>query len=285
MRFARYLLMPAAVAAALLLPLAAATAGSSPPRAGVLTWNTPVCGADKYVPVNLGHGDYFNVANAQAGNTCISVERHHLVFQVTSWSPDAPGWQYPHIASGVNWGVYTCYDGRSARPGHGSQCMRYPVRQEDDGMPVTSASYWIPRDYAGNVSYDIWFDRQYHRPQDIRQADGAEIMIWLDGRVWPQALKRVAVIDHREWYVMAWVMRHNGKSWNYVAYVAVRPTRSISGLWLNQVFRDAERHDDSTGYSPDLMKTWWLDSINFGGEINGGGRGFDVSSYSLSGVR
>jgi hypothetical protein len=264
-----------------------AVAGTGPvPRgeAGVIEYNTPVCGTD-WIPYNQGHGNYLNIYNAQAGNTCLSAEHYHLAWSLTKYGPTQHGWQYPHISSGVQWGRYTCYDAPSAYPGSpGSQCMRYPVQQIADGMPVTGVKYW-PHLVNGNVAYDIWFNQEYVKPQDLRQNDGAEIMIWLDdpglqGMVHAHTVRTVWVGGY-EWDVMAWTMYHNSTAWSYVAYVAPRPMLNVPRLWLNEFFREAEAHGE-------LSKYWYLTSINFGSEINvpqAGRQLFAVPSFYLSGVK
>lgn len=264
------------VGCGLLLP--ALARASVTPHAGVLEYNTPVCGTN-YVPVNLGHGDYFNIYNAQGGNTCVNVERKHLSWYVSRVTPIAQGWQYPNISSGWHWGRYTCNDGRSAHPGHGSQCMRYPVKQSEDGMPLTSVQYF-PHLTNGNVSYDIWFNQTNAHPN---QDNGSEIMIWLDdpgtSRFIHHAFLRRVRISGYTWDVCGWTMhRPDGTSWNYVAYVAPKPILKTHGLWLNEFFREAEHHGE---LSPD----WYLTAIDFGSEMNVGGQGFAVKSYSLVGVR
>jgi hypothetical protein len=243
-------------------------------------WNRPVCGS-AYVPVDLGKGDYFNVINAPAHNTCVTVERHRLSWYVSSWRPAAHGWQYPNISSGIEWGRYTCDDGASAT-GPGSECMQYPVRVDRDGEPVTSAS--VHSHIAdGNVAYDIWFNRQDVAPKKLGQPNGAEVMIWLS---YPgldeDADARHVVIDGIQWDVMTWEA-HNattGTSWRYVAYLAHQQRDSVSRLWLNPFFRDAEK-------AGELSASWYLTAIDFGAEINQTvrGPGFDVTDYSLTGVK
>jgi hypothetical protein len=82
------------------------------PLGGTPVWNRPVCGTS-YVPVDLGSGNYFNIINAQAQNTCVTAERHYLSWYVSSWHPASEKWQYPNISSGIEWGRYTCDDGPS----------------------------------------------------------------------------------------------------------------------------------------------------------------------------
>ena len=245
-------------------------------------YNRPVCGTG-YVPVDLGKGDYFNVINAQAGNTCVTAERHHLSWYVSSFRPASRGWQYPNISSGIEWGRYTCDDGPSAAPSSpGSKCMRYPVRVDRDGMPVTSVAV-NPHISNGNVSYDIWVNRKDISPEKLRQPDGAEIMIWLSyPGVSDRADARHVVIDGIAWDVMSWEAhnRTTHTSWRYIAYLAHRQRNSVSRLWLNPFFRDAER-------AGEMSPSWYLTAIDFGAEINRtvSGPGFDVTHYSLTGVR
>lgn len=247
-------------------------------HAGIHHYNTSVCGR-KWVAVDLGHGAYTNVYNGQAGAMCISVERRRLAFQVTHWTEGAGAWQFVHLSNGINWGRYSCLDGPSGT-GRGSRCIRFPVQVRYDGHPVTSAQAWWPRNMVGNVSYDLWFNRTLVTPSSLKQNNGAEIMIWLaqpNLDYYPHATRYVR-IDGIEWAVMDWISFHNNTHWHYVAYMAVRQRRSVTGLRLNPFLREAEAHGE-------LNPNWWWTSANFGAEISHNGRGFDVSSYSLTGVR
>lgn len=266
-----------AVSAVLLL----ATLPASAMR-GTPVYNRPVCGS-AYVPVNLGKGNYFNVINAPAGNTCVTVERNRLSWYVSSFRPIPQHWQYPNISSGIEWGRYTCDDGPSANPSSpGSKCMRYPVRVDRDGMPVTSAAVH-PHISNGNVAYDIWVNRKDVSPAKLGQPDGAEVMIWIAyPGISDNANARHVVVDGIHWDVMTWEAHNRaaGTSWRYVAYLAHQQRDSVSRLWLNPFFRDAER-------AGEMSPTWYLTAIDFGAEINQTvrGPGFDVTRYSLTGVR
>ena len=71
------------------------------------------------------------------------------------------------------------------------------------------------------------------------------------------------VIDRIHWDVMTWEA-HNpatDTSWRYVAYLAHRQRNSVSRLWLNPFFRNAER-------AGELSPSWYLTAIDFGAEIN-----------------
>ena len=196
-----------AVLAALLLAATPAWASVTPAN-GTRKWNRPVCGSG-YVPVDLGHGNYFNVINAPAHNTCVTVERGHLSWYVSSWHQAAHEWEYPNISSGIEWGRYTCNDGANGYPSNpGSKCMRYPVRVDRDGAPVTSASVH-PHILNGNVSYDIWLNRKNVSPSRLGQPNGAEVMIWLTyPGIADEADDRHVVIDGIAWDVMTWEARN-----------------------------------------------------------------------------
>lgn len=263
----------------LALGLTQPAGGSVTPSAGVQAYNAPVCGSG-YVPVDLGHGDYLNVINAPDGSTCVTAERHRAWWYVSSTNGTS-GWNYPNISSGIEWGRYTCYDGRSAHPGHGSRCMRYPVREDADGDPVTSISRVWPHLARGNVSYDIWFNRTDVAPDKLGQNDGAEVMIWLQHPGVPignyQVLWRADIGGHA-YDAVGWTAHRNRTSWLYTAYIAVHPMTSMPATRLNEFFSDAIEHGR-------LSPSWWLTSVNFGEEILAGGDGFAVRGYSLAGVR
>jgi hypothetical protein len=247
-------------------------------RGGVNNYNTTVCG-HKYVPVDMGHGDYFNVYNEPSGNSCVTVNKRYLNFYVTTKTATAL-WGYPNISSGIEWGKYTCYDGKSAYPGNGSTCMRYPVQEKYDGTPVTSIEHVWPHLINGNVSYDMWFNKTYVKPENLRQNDGAEVMIWLQHPGVPLSHYHIlwyANINGHEYAVTGWTAGHNGKTWYYTAYIALHTMSSFPKQKLNSFFSDVITHGR-------LSPNWWLTSINFGTEINQGGNGFAVRNYSLTGV-
>lgn len=266
----------AALPVAVALILAPAAARAAAYAGGAETYNRPVCGT-AYVPVDLGHGDYFTVFNEQDNRSCISVEEHRLAFTVTS-RDSAGAWQYPNISSGWEWGRYTCQDGKSALPASpGSQCMRYPVRQKNDGTPLTSVTT-AAHAITGDVAYDMWFNRTDATPG---QDDGAEVMLWIEHpgvAINPRAVCWDAVIQGVKYQVYCWTAKNKtGVSWNYVAYIRVDQARAIGPTWLNEIFRNAISHGK-------LSPNWWLTGIDFGAEMNSG-VGFDVSNYSLKDVR
>jgi hypothetical protein len=259
-------------------PATAPSPSSTPPapptpKAGVRNWNHWVCGRD-YVPVNLGHGDYFNVYNS--AGTCISAERNHLSWGVASITPTG-GWQFPNISSGWEWSRYTCTDGHSGYPGHGSRCMRYPVQEKHDGYPLSSVTV---QNHPGayNAAYDIWFNKTDAHP---KQDNGTELMVWIEHPniyVPPSAIDWYTTIQGIRYEVAAWITFHNGVHWRYMAYIAVHQRTSLPPTWLNAFFRDAIAH----GW---LSSNDWLTAIDFGFEISWGGAKLRVYRYSLTGVR
>lgn len=250
----------------------------SPDSGGVNKYNITVCGKS-YVPLNRGKGDYFNVYNEPSGNSCVTVNKHLGNFYVSTDSKTAL-WGYPNISSGIEWGKYTCYDGKSAYPGHGSECMRYPVMEKDDGAPVTSIEHVWPHLKEGNVAYDIWFNKTYVSPRKLKQNNGAEIMIWLQHpgvSLHHYVILWRANINGHKYDIAGWTAYHNNTHWNYLAYISVSKMDSFPKQNLNSFFTDAINHGR-------LSSRWFVTSINFGEEINKGGNGFAVRNYMLSGV-
>ena len=273
-------LLAVAVVLALILGLTQPAGSAVTPSAGVETYNTAVCGS-AYVPVDLGRGDYENVYNAPDGSTCVTAERHRAWWYVSDTN-GTDGWNYPNISSGIEWGKYTCYDGRSALASSpGSRCMRYPVREDRDGDPVTGIGHVWPHLARGNVSYDIWFNKTDIAPAALRQNDGAEIMVWLQHPGVPLANYRIlwtARIGGHAYDVTGWTAHRNGVTWLYTAYIAVHPMTSMPRTKLNEFFANAIEHGR-------LSARWWLTSVNFGEEILAGGDGFAVRGYTLGGIR
>lgn len=268
-------------AVAVLLPLALPASGSDVPvgQAGVHLYNQVICGRE-WAPILMGEGRYFNAMNSQSGNTCISVEQRHLTIALERWTP-GPKWQWIGIDSGITWGRYTCLDGASGTSTT-SQCLKYPVQEKSDGDPVTSIKLYEHM-ISGNAGYDIWFDKRNMAPQNYRQDNGAEIMIW-DERpgqhMWSQWMLWV---QGREYGAENWVMHHNGTSWNFLVYWPLHPETYMPLTHLNLFFKDAIRHRQLSAY-------WYLTGIDAGGEINNPGSpsagswGLDISQYTLTGL-
>jgi hypothetical protein len=261
------LTVAALASAAAMIPASQAFAGN---HSGVPTYNKNVCGT-RWVKVHIPKTSYYNIYNAppQQAHSCIAVERNHLDFQITRLTIDNP-WGYPNISSGWEEGVYTC-------SGIRGKCMKYPVEEKHDGLPVTSVSTWqSPGVY--NVSYDIWFNKWDTHPH---QDNGTEVMIWLahPGINDSAAIDWYVTIEGIRWGVMTWTAHNRtGVSWHYVAFLAVPQRTGVHRLWLNPFFRNAIAHHL-------LQSNWWLTAIDFGFELVYGGLHNNVHYYTLSGVR
>lgn len=251
-----------------LVPASSALAGGD---SGVPTYNKDVCGSH-WVKVHIPKTSYYNVYNAppQQAQSCITVERHRLDFQIVKLRIERP-WGYPNISSGWEEGVYTCSGVRG-------KCMKYPVQEKHDGMPLTSVATWLnPGIY--NASYDIWFNKTDAHPA---QDNGTEVMIWIahPGINDQHAYIRYVTIEGIRWGVMAW-RAYNGRDhvyWNYVAFLAVQQRSAVFRLWLNPFFRNAIANYE-------LSPNWWLTGIDFGFELVSGGDHNNVHFYKLTGVK
>jgi hypothetical protein len=276
----------------LLLTVSTVLSIASPTAAaGVPKYWTAVCGHN-YVPVNVTgtdgktHGNYFNVYNAPSGGSCVRVQKGKLDFYYTQMT-NTIRWDYPNVSSGVEWGRYTCYDGKSGlKSSPGSQCMRYPVREKYDGNPVTSVGHVWSHMLSGNVSYDIWFNKWNVKDlSKLKRNDGAEVMIWLSHPGVPMsnyfnrgAVARIATISGNKYYVLQWISSpYKPYSHTYTAYISEKPLSYFPATHLNLFFKDAIKFHR-------LSPMWWLTAIDFGAEINQGGTGFAVRNYQLYGV-
>jgi hypothetical protein len=278
-RFSRSLLAVAtAVTAALLSP--AALASPSPPggQAGVLVYGKPVCGSN-WVPVNTGHGRYFNVYNDTSnGTTCVLVPKAgQLAYRVTYEQHTKKNWLMTGIGEGVSWGKYTCYDGPSGT-GPGTHCATFPVQVYKEGSITASAAFTPASGGRWDDGWDIWFNKTYVAPSQLQQPNGTEIMIRMHDRAIAITPYRTVTIDHHVWYVEHWRSCAHGVCWRYVAYVAKYPGNRTWNLSLTHIFADAVKRGD-------LHLTWYLTGIMFGEEAYSGGAGFAVTMYNLTGVR
>ena len=271
MRFPRRIAAATAIlAAAALLPLPA-QAGNVPtavaPAAGVADYNVKACGTN-WVDIHIPNTSYFNVYNDDFGRqTCVTAERNHLDFQVTSVGKATGFKSYPNISSGWESNRYTC-------TGRTGACYTYPVQVSHDGNPVTSIAGWLaPGRYDFN--YDIWTNRTDAHPLND---NGTEVMIWLAHPGVPEAVDRVVKIDGIEWDVTTWITHHPGQpSWRLLIYYAVKQRSSASGLHLNDFFHEAEAHGE-------MSASYYLTGIDAGFELVQGGLHDNIHSYSLTGL-
>ena len=265
----RVTVLLALVAALVLVPVPALAGGvprSNTPAGGVPRWNAPACGLH-WVTIRT-QLTYYHVYNDDFGRrTCVTAERYHPDFAVSSVGGGFGFAAYPNISSGWESGRYTC-------TGHTGSCYSYPVQLRHDGDPRTSMSAWLaPGRY--DLSWDIWTNRTNAHPV---QDNGTELMIWLAHPGVPEGVVRTVTIDGIQWNVTTWIAHRNGGRWRLLIYYSVRQRSSAYGLRLNDFFHEAERHHE-------MSASYWLTGIDAGFELVTGGLHNNIHYYSLTGVR
>lgn len=244
------------VVAAAVLPVVTARAGGT----------ATACGMD-WMQIEVPGNSYYFIKNAPPArnNTCVQAEPGKAGFTILSTDQHAL-WGFPHVASGWEWGEYTCFHAADA-------CFQYPVQERSDGTPETSLS--VAMRGSGNASYDVWFNKT--SAKSVGQNNGAEIMLWLKHPgIGLRDVVRTVTIEGIKFQVMSWVAHGHGTTWNYVAYVCVTQRSTLTDFWLNGLFRDAIANNE---LSPD----WWLTDISAGFELTSGGAGSQLT-MSLRGV-
>jgi len=248
--------------------------GHSPvPYSGVDgQWNKPMCGSNAFERVQTTVTEF--AVNDSTG-TCVNSTRYITRFSVAKVIRNI-GWQYPNISSGyVPEGETTC-----ANPAQ-DHCFAYPVQAKYDGHPVASFSSWLnPGSY--NESFDTWFSpiKSHHSVQT--RAGNTEIMIWTAYPGIHDRLYNFFTVNGMRFGTMSWEAHG---SWRYVAYLWLNAPHignrgrslTIRNLPLNPFFTNAEHH----GW---LSQNEYLWAIDLGFEMNWGGRGNNIHSYSLTGM-
>jgi hypothetical protein len=252
----------------------AATAPAPRPAVGISgAYNAEMCGSNDWERVKLPVRE---LAVSDSAGTCVDSERYNADFSIAAVTRNI-GWQYPNMADGFTpEGEPTCASAADT-------CDDFPVQFERDGTPEESFAAWAnPGVY--NLANDIWFSpvQGMHATGSDRKGD-TEIMIW-----WANPgindtghFLYYTTINGRRFGVMSWETK---LPWRYVAYVAVTGNTvprgrvvSASGQWLNPFFRDAE----ARGW---LHPVEWLQAICIGFELNQGGKGNNVHSWTLAHV-
>ena len=236
----------------------------------------PAAGAPARRPITIcrqhGHhavtargGAHYVVKNDNYGGNaeCITLRRHRAGFIVSrsaakSYGPEAMA--YPFVLYGCSWGVCTRASGLPA--------PAYHVRRATASWSFTGRARgrW-------SAAIDVWFGR--HRSAWRHQAQGAELMIWLNAGDFPARGAAVIRIGHRRWLVRHWVAHIGAAHWNYVQIRASRPVRSVRRLALMPIIRRVER----MGL---IRPHWWMLNIESGFEIWHGGRGLATHSFAAS---
>jgi hypothetical protein len=241
--------------ASLLLSLVAA--GVQPASASASKPGNPgkLCKRDQHVKVTTSRGRQFVVRNDFWGTRkfCVTNTSRRPNFTVVKTGSnilDGRVMAYPYIFTGCAWGICTPNSGLPARaPALGSPKATWHISDRATGR-------W-------NAAFDLWFAKR-----DIKtgQAQGAELMIWLNTRNLPLDSTRIVWADGVRWYLAHWVARgQHGTSWNYIQFRRVHPVRGVSNLRLYPFIHHAERFGL-------VSRRWWLLNIEAGFEIQHGGK-------------
>jgi hypothetical protein len=242
------------------VPAVAAGPAAVTARSGQVT---SLCGRYQHRAVVTAQGTHFVVKNDNYGGQqeCLAVREERPGFTVTR--SQLPHWHakpqaYPFILRGCSWG--TCSAPDSDLPKQVSALQR-PV--------ATWSTTQVPQG-EWDAAFDTWFGT---RPMTTGQADGAEMMIWLNARrikVPPRT--RIVHIDKLRWYLLHWRACHAGTCWNYVQFRRVWPVLRIRKLPLLPFIQRAEHR----GW---IQPAWWLENIEAGFELWQGGTGLATNWF------
>jgi Glycosyl hydrolase family 12 len=216
-----------------------------------------LCRRYQHFAVVTAQGAHFVVKNDNYGGQteCLAVRGDSPNFTVTQ--SQLPAWHakpqaYPFILRGCSWG--TCSAPGSGLPKPVS-ALRHPV--------ATWYTTQVPRG-EWDAAFDIWFGTH---PMTTGQADGAEIMIWLNARRIPVPPRTEIVrIEHVRFYLLHWRACHGGTCWNYIQFRRVWPVQRVRHLHLLPFIHRAERRAW-------IQPVWWLENIEAGFELWQGGAG------------
>jgi len=216
-----------------------------------------LCSRYQHFAVATAQGAHFVVKNDNYGGQteCLAVRGDSPNFTVTQ--SQLPTWHakpkaYPFILRGCSWG--TCSAPDSGLPKRVS-ALRHPV--------ATWYTTQVPRG-EWDAAFDIWFGTH---PMTTGQADGAEIMIWLNARrITVPPRTEIVRIGHVRFYLLHWRACHGGTCWNYIQFRRVWPVQRVRHLHLLPFIHRAERRAW-------IRPVWWLENIEAGFELWQGGTG------------
>jgi hypothetical protein len=224
---------------------------------------TSLCQRYQHIAVATAQGGHFVVKNDNYGGQqeCLAVRGERPDFTVTQ--SQLPAWHakpraYPFILRGCSWG--TCSGPDSGLPRQVA-ALRHPV--------ATWYTTQVPRG-EWDAAFDTWFGT---RPMTTGQADGAEMMIWLNARrikVPPRA--PIVHAGHVRWYLLHWRACHAGTCWNYIQFRRVWPVLRVRHLHLLPFIHRAQEH----GW---IRPAWWLENIEAGFELWQGGTGLGTDWF------
>lgn len=203
---------------------------------------------------------------------CISNRNATTNFTVTQkagWDPNGRVVAFPDIYRGCMWSVCSPRAGLPRQVGSlGSPRLTLRTKEGVFGMY--------------NAAFDVRVLKE-NRPGG--EADGAELMVWLNEHGGCCGLQRGAPkvkIDGTRWWFSHWrtcthLPWETHVCWNYVQFRRVHRTWQVSGLRLRPFIRRAE--------AAGLIKPrWWLQTIEAGFEIWTGGRGLAVTKFRAASI-
>jgi len=180
---------------------------------------------------------------------------------------------YPTIFYGCKWGKCTSMPG-------------LPIQESQLATATTSVNtVEVP---TGNydVAYDIWFN-QTATVLSVQndEPNGTEVMIWINhnGTPIPKGSKVASslAIAGSTWDVWVGAGSDSVTTWNIFSYVQVNPTSFVKDLDLVQFFTDAQSRQ-TTGGAKVLDPSWFLIDVEMGFEIWDGGKGLEISNFTVS---
>jgi Glycosyl hydrolase family 12 len=198
--------------------------------------------------------DVFRIPGHPRATVCISHERGVPAFGITqsNAASNGPSVAYPEVFYGCVYGA--CSPG-SALPAQVDQ-LRSTWISAFDRLTYAKGSKF-------DASFDLWFTR---KERSTGQAQGAELMIWMDDQGVRFAQRWRARLDGSWWRVEEWRTRNpaNGRTWPLIIFMLARQGGNVRQLPLRPFFRFAEQHEW-------VQPQYWLESIECGFELWRGG--------------
>lgn len=253
-------ILAAFVAAAYLVQPATASTGTL----------TTLCDHGEHRIVYGSGGTAYQVRNAYWRGTrtmCITnraLQPNFTVVQRPGADPNGLVSAYPDTFRGCLWHV--C-----------SPNARIPIQA--DKIARLQSTWHTRQDARGDwdAAYDLWFGK---REMITGQADGAELMIWLNrhGRCCPMNKHAPTLrVDGYKFRLLHWhhFSAQWNVGWNYIQFRLVHPRTRVDGLDLKPFIIKAIRRGL-------IRRTWWLENVTAGFEIWRGGVGLRTSNFSVS---
>jgi Glycosyl hydrolase family 12 len=227
--------------------------------------NRKLCRRDQHLGVTTQSGQRAAVRNDFWGTDAFCVTNYNKQpnFTVVTTGSNFLGGRvmaFPYVFTGCAWGICTPHSG-------------LPARAPDLGRPTATWQTTNPANGRWNAAFDLWFAKHKIR---TGQAEGAELMIWLNARNLPLDSTRIVWVDGVRWYLAHWIAHGaTGASWNYIQFRRVHPVRGVKNLRLSPFIHEAELNGL-------VSPRWWLLNIEAGFEIQQGGRGLSGRSFSAT---